>query len=63
MWSGGKNEKHVFCWTRLESQFKQNAELSSTTKEKKKTAQIVSKQAIGYPRVALKRQVSSLKHN
>lgn len=44
----------------------QNYPLSQKKKEicaDVKTAQIESKQAIGYPRLALKRQVSSLEHN
>ena len=76
MWSGGKNQKHAFCQKKVESQFKENPELSSlkkqTNKQKNhtkeiyadvKTAQIESKQAIGYCRLALKSQVSSLEHN
>lgn len=62
-----------FTRKKVESQLKKNkTELSSTKKKNPKpkeiyadvrTTQTESKQAIGYPNLALKSQVSSLKHN
>lgn len=62
-----------FTRKKVESQLKKNkTELSSTKKKTPKTKEIYadvrttqteSKQAIGYPNLALKSQVSSLKHN
>lgn len=62
-----------FTRKKVESQLKKTkTELSSTKKKNPKTKEIYadvrttqteSKQAIGYPNLALKSQVSSLKHN
>lgn len=71
MWSGGKNEKTRILPEKSGKSIQRKPRIILYPKKKKineiyadvKTAQIESKQAIGFPRLALKSQVSSLEHN
>lgn len=73
MCSGGKNEKHIFYQKKSGKSIQKKTQNYPPPKKKKpktkeiyadvRTTQTESKQAIGYPNLALKSQISSLKHN